>query len=57
MILVCPDHLKEPDVLKEKNYFFRLSKYQTWIEEFYAANPDFVLPQFRYNEVKAFVSR
>jgi len=31
MILVCPDHLKEPDVLKEKNYFFRLSKYQTWI--------------------------
>jgi methionyl-tRNA synthetase len=24
---VCPDHLKEPDVIKEKNYFFKLSKY------------------------------
>ncbi len=54
---VCPDHLKEPDKIKEKNYFFKLSKYQTWMEEFYEANPDFVKPDFRYNEVKAFVWR
>lgn len=54
---VCPDHLVEPQKLKEKNYFFKLSKYQTWIEEFYAKNPDFVKPDFRYNEVKAFVKR
>ena len=27
------------------------------MEEFYQANPHFVLPDFRYNEVKAFVSR
>jgi len=57
IIKVCPDHLKTPDTIKEKNYFFKLSKYQTWIEEFYAANPDFVIPHFRYNEVKAFTSR
>ncbi len=54
---VCPDHLTQPDKIKEKNYFFRLKKYQTWIEEFYEANPKFVNPDFRYNEVKAFVSR
>ncbi|MDF1682450.1 MAG: hypothetical protein P1U46_01465 [Patescibacteria group bacterium] len=54
---VCPDHLKTPDKIKEKNYFFRLTKYQTWIEEFYKNNPKFVNPYFRYNEVKAFVSR
>lgn len=54
---VCPDHLTTPDHIKEKNYFFKLSKYQTWIEEFYQANPKFVNPDFRYNEVKAFVSR
>jgi methionyl-tRNA synthetase len=54
---VCPDHLKEPDKLKEKNYFFRLSRYQTWMEEFYEANPDFVMPLDRFNEVKAFVKR
>ncbi|MCH2189043.1 class I tRNA ligase family protein, partial [Candidatus Gracilibacteria bacterium] len=54
---VCSDHLTVPDHIKEKNYFFRLSRYQTWIEEFYENNPDFVVPNFRYNEVKAFVER
>ncbi len=54
---VCPDHLKEPDHIKEKNYFFRLKKYQTWMEEFYKANPNFVQPNFRFNEVIAFVQR
>lgn len=54
---VCPDHLKTPDTIKEKNYFFKLTKYQKWVEEFYDANPDFVNPHFRYNEVKAFVGR
>jgi len=55
--MVCPDHLTEPELVKEKNYFFRLTRYQTWIEEFYEANPTFVLPDFRYNELKAFVKR
>lgn len=27
------------------------------MQEFYESHPDFVLPDFRYNEVKAFVSR
>ncbi|MDR2640569.1 MAG: hypothetical protein LBC61_04585 [Candidatus Peribacteria bacterium] len=54
---VCPDHLVEPQFLKEKNYFFKLSKYQTWLEEFYESNPNFVIPDFRFNEVKSFVKR
>lgn len=57
IIKVCPDHLKTPDTIKEKNYFFKLTRYQTWMEEFYEANPNFVMPNFRYNEVKAFLSR
>jgi methionyl-tRNA synthetase len=56
-VLVCPDHLKAPDVIKEKNYFFRLSKYQNALEEYYEAYPDFVIPSDRFNEVKAFVGR
>ncbi|USN58992.1 MAG: class I tRNA ligase family protein [Candidatus Peribacteria bacterium] len=56
-VRVCPDHLKEPDKIKEKNYFFKLSKYQTWMQEFYEANPEFVVPKFRFNEVIAFVER
>jgi methionine--tRNA ligase len=54
---VCPDHLTEPQKLKEKNYFFRLSKYQDKILEFYEKSPEFVVPRDRYNEVIAFVKR
>lgn len=57
IIKVCPDHLKAPDIIKEKNYFFKLSKYQKQLEEFYEKNPDFVIPADRFNEVKAFVKR
>jgi len=55
--LICPDHLKEPDKIKEKNYFFKLSKYQKTLEDFYINNPNFVMPQDRFNEVIAFVKR
>ena len=54
---VCADHLVEPQHLKEKNYFFKLSKYETWLKWFYKSNPSFVSPEFRFNEVKAFVDR
>lgn len=52
---VCPDHLKEPEKLKEDNYFFKLSNYETWIKEFYNHNPDFLEPSFSFNKVKDFV--
>jgi len=54
---VCPDHLKTPDKIKEKNYFFKLSKYEEKLKEFYKSNPEFVTPNDRFNEVKAFVDR
>lgn len=57
IIKVCPDHLKTPDTIKEKNYFFKLSKYQDFLENFYVENPEFVVPWDRFNEVKAFVKR
>lgn len=41
---------------EETNYVFRLSAYQDRLLDFYEANPDFVFPASRYNEVKAFVS-
>ena len=57
IIKVCPDHLKEPDKIKEKNYFFKLSKYEDKLKKFYEDNPEFVIPWDRFNEVKAFVNR
>ncbi len=41
----CPNHpTKTPVWLKEKNYFFKLSKYQDWLLEYYDQHPDFVQP-------------
>jgi methionyl-tRNA synthetase len=55
-VLICPDHPnKDLEQLKEKNYFFRLSKYQDRLIEFYESHPDFITPHSRYAEVKEFV--
>lgn len=47
----CPDHGIEPEVVKEDNYFFRLSQYQDRLIELYESNPRFVMPEARRNEV------
>ncbi len=52
----CPDHPNKPlTQLKEKNYFFRLSRYQDQILAFYESHPSFVQPRTRYNEIIEFV--
>lgn len=52
----CADHPnRELEQLSEKNYFFKLSKYQDQILKFYEENPDFVKPRTRYNEIIEFV--
>lgn len=52
---VCPDCGRPVERLKEESYFFRLSKYQEPLLEFYESNPDFIQPSFRRNEVISFV--
>lgn len=54
----CPLHpnLTLEDI-NEENYFFKFSAFQKPLLEFYAAHSDFVIPDFRYNEIKAFVER
>ncbi|BBK37271.1 methionine--tRNA ligase [Allostella sp. ATCC 35155] len=41
--------------VEEPSYFFRLSAWQQPLLEFYAANPDFIAPESRRNEVVSFV--
>lgn len=54
----CPIHpTYEIELISEENYFFRFSKYQKPLLAMYAARPDFVVPDFRFNEIKAFVER
>jgi methionyl-tRNA synthetase len=53
---ICPTHRKAVERVKEKNFFFRLSKYQKALLDFYAADKKFIRPESRYNEVVSFVS-
>ena len=48
---LCPDHLKKPDVVKEENYFFKLTKYKDAIIKHIKEHPDFIVPAFRATEV------
>jgi methionyl-tRNA synthetase len=43
------------ELVKEKNYFFRMSGFQTALIAHIEANPDFILPDFRRNEVLGFL--
>jgi len=51
----CPDCGKPTTVLKEQNYFFRLSKYESQILDWYNKNDDCILPKSKKNEVIKFV--
>lgn len=48
---LCPDHLKKPKFLQEKNYFFRMTKYLEPLREHILSNPDFIKPERYRNEV------
>ncbi|GJQ23713.1 MAG: methionine--tRNA ligase [Candidatus Brocadia sapporoensis] len=47
----CPECNRPVERVKEKNYFFRLSKYQKRLLEYYDKHPSFVQPESRRNEL------
>ena len=49
----CPDHDRKLDFIEEKNYFFKMSKYQDWLIGHIEKNPDFIRPERYRNEVMA----
>ncbi len=52
----CPIHPNlELEEIKEENYFFKFSTYEKKLLEWYETHPNFVLPDFRFNEIKQFV--
>ena len=54
----CPLHPnKQVEWRDEQNYFFRLSAYQSRLEQLYQAQPDFIQPESRRNEVLSFVGQ
>ncbi len=51
----CPDHQKEPTYIQEKNYFFRMGKYQERLLHHIQSHPDFIRPERYRTEVLAFL--
>jgi len=51
----CPDCNRAVQKLSEKNYFFRMSHYQKWLIDYIKTHPEFILPDFRANEVLGFL--
>ena len=47
----CPECGRSVEKIREKNYFFRLSKYQDLLLEYFEKHPDFVKPESRRNEL------
>jgi len=52
---LCPDCLRKLVFMEEENLYFRLSEYTQPLLDFYEANPDFIQPEIRRNEVLSFV--
>jgi methionyl-tRNA synthetase len=52
---LCPIHEIPLVREQEENWFFRLSSFQSALEQLYDEQPDFVMPQERYNEARSFI--
>jgi methionyl-tRNA synthetase len=53
----CPDHDETPQVLKEENYFFKLSKYTEAIKKKIESDEFEIVPDSRRNEILALLDR
>ncbi|MFM6967708.1 MAG: methionine--tRNA ligase [Microbacteriaceae bacterium] len=54
---VCAIHTRPVEILKESNYFFRMSDFQQQLLDLYESQPDFIQPESVRNEIISFVKR
>ena len=47
----CPDCGREVKTMKEEAYFFNMKKYVDRLIKFYDENPEFLVPEYRKNEI------
>jgi methionyl-tRNA synthetase len=52
---LCEIHRTTPDWIREKNHFFRLSKYQGRLLKHFSDTPDFLIPDIRRNEIRRLI--
>jgi methionyl-tRNA synthetase len=52
---MCPIHGRPVELVEEENYFFKLSRFQQPLLDWYEANPDAVKPESKRNEALGFI--
>ncbi len=50
-----PEIFGEVTEIVEKNYFFRLKKYQDWLIDYLKTHEDFIFPKYRHKQVLEFL--
>ena len=53
----CPIHKRPVEHVEEENWFFRLSRFEQRLLDWYASHPDSVVPEHRVNEVIGFIKQ
>ncbi|NLG56924.1 MAG: methionine--tRNA ligase [Clostridiales bacterium] len=48
---LCPDCGRPTEKVRERSYFFRMSKYQDWLIDYIKTHPEFIQPASRANEM------
>ncbi len=48
---------QEPVVLSEKNYFFKWSRYQKFLEEYIESHPEFIFPESQRKDILGFLKQ
>jgi methionyl-tRNA synthetase len=54
---LCPIHGRPLETLAEENYFFRLSRFEQPLLDWYESHPDFVQPSTKRNEALGFIKQ
>ncbi len=52
---LCKIHKRPVEYYEEENYFFRLSRFEQRLLDWYAAHPGAIVPEFRGNEALGFI--
>lgn len=52
---LCPEHQKKPELVKEENYFFKLSKYQDQLTKLIESNEFKITPENKRAEALSFI--
>ncbi len=53
----CPIHKRPVEQVEEENYFFRLSRFEQRLIDWYSSHPGAVVPEHRVNEVLGFIKQ